>query len=840
MILEKFALALRSVMLRTARSPLKPLWSGLYSAVARGVAVIVAPRRTQASVYLTGSLAGGEPVHGVSDIDLVAVAADADEARRVRRRFEALGRALPPLRRLVPHFFTYDERGFARVLAGPYPVNGLDEGLEALVGPDAPADEAGLLERPGLHGIEWRRLRGSRDLARPPSGDRRVLAAWLELQYRWRWGLYACATPANVERPALGLVVEAARIWLWLARGERHDGRAAPLERALRVMDAEEEGLRHALEIHRELHRSPPLDFGLLFRTFTSLSGAIARLVDGAARDAGATEVALLGAANGDGVPMADWRALALPELDWSSPEGPRLVEQRLEPQAGDPGDPAAVLAAAARDAAGRVPVMRVGSLLVEPTLDPWGRGRLRTVQCPASDPVSFALLDGRASAAFPDLPGWSARDWAGRAVAEHRAWLAAGRDAVPTAGGWIAARPPAVSDGPATVGLLLSAARAALLLESVESGRPTLPLTLADVIGALAERDPGVGADAAEATTAPSPAVVERLRRQVESLPAYFPKSRLRPPSAAHDSRPTRNGAGPFAGRRGANISHWLAQTWWMTREERARGFTREDAERLRELGLDHVRLPVDEHCLWHADGSRDARGFELLETTVEWCRAAGLGVVVASAGPWRDLADLLGSAPTDAVAYELADGPELAEIRQREPERTIVLGGGSAVPTPPVPSGRRVLLGFRYYEPALVTHYRASWLPVHASYAGPIRYPGVPISPAALEGMPAFPRRTLKWINRHHDGERVRHDLAAAAAAAQRTGHPVYCREFGVLDTVPDPVRLRWYRDVIDALEESEIAWSAWDLKGRFGLYRDNRPTVAHRAIAERRFAE
>ena len=69
-----------------------------------------------------------------------------------------------------------------------------------------------------------------------------------------------------------------------------------------------------------------------------------------------------------------------------------------------------------------------------------------------------------------------------------------------------------------------------------------------------------------------------------------------------------------------------------------------------------------------------------------IEWCRAAGLGVVVASAGPWRDLADLLGTLPTDALAYEVADGSELAAIRQREPERTIVLGsGGSAVADAP-----------------------------------------------------------------------------------------------------------------------------------------------------------
>ena len=56
------------------------------------------------NVYLRGSLASGEPLYGLSDIDLVAVAADESESRRVRRRFEALCRALPPLRGLMPHF----------------------------------------------------------------------------------------------------------------------------------------------------------------------------------------------------------------------------------------------------------------------------------------------------------------------------------------------------------------------------------------------------------------------------------------------------------------------------------------------------------------------------------------------------------------------------------------------------------------------------------------------------------------------------------------------------------------------------------------------------------------
>ena len=66
-IADKAALTLRAIVLRTARSPLKPLWRGLYAAIARGVALVVAPRRTRASVYLTGSLASGEPLYGLSD-----------------------------------------------------------------------------------------------------------------------------------------------------------------------------------------------------------------------------------------------------------------------------------------------------------------------------------------------------------------------------------------------------------------------------------------------------------------------------------------------------------------------------------------------------------------------------------------------------------------------------------------------------------------------------------------------------------------------------------------------------------------------------------------------------
>lgn len=536
MIGEKTALALQRVMLRTARSPLKPLWAGLYALTARVVALIVAPRRARTNIYLTGSLAFGEPLYGVSDIDLVAVSADETESRRVRRRYEALCRMLSPLRRVIPHFWTYDARGLARVFAGSYLVNGLAEGRAVFLGPDAVGDGAGLLQRPGLHGApEWRRLRGRFRAVPIPTVQGRLHAAWLELHHRWRYALRACGEEDDVRRAALavGLVAEAARIWLWLAHGERHDGKEAPLKRAQRLLPGEEDGLRYALEVHQAMHRSPAVAVEQLLPCFVRISAAVAGLVDDAATRAGATRVQLLGpevgARSAEDIALLDWTALALPRLD---PGLTDVVEERLVLVHADPTDPAALMAAASRGEIDRVPALRHGSLLIEPTSEVWGYGRLRLVQCRASDPVSAALLDGTDHAAFPELPGWSARDWARRAVAEHRTWLFGAPNQRPGPHKWMGPRPASVSTGPANLGLLLSAARSAVFLESIEEGGPTLPLRLSDVPAALAARAPGLGDDAAEAFAAldasrrelvsPPPGLVGHLRERVESLPSY------------------------------------------------------------------------------------------------------------------------------------------------------------------------------------------------------------------------------------------------------------------------------------------------------------------------------
>ena len=169
-----------------------------------------------------------------------------------------------------------------------------------------------------------------------------------------------------------------------------------------------------------------------------------------------------------DPLPLADWKGVALPGS----------MSDRLTPLDGDPADTAALTAALGAERDGVWRALRRGPLVVLPAIQPPSPGLpfarfrsvMRSVKCPVTDPVVIALLDARSTAAFSELPGFSARDTARRAVTEHRAWRAAG--------------------GSDDAGLL-SAARAGLFAATLEAGAPELLLDEAAVLGRL-EISPG------------------------------------------------------------------------------------------------------------------------------------------------------------------------------------------------------------------------------------------------------------------------------------------------------------------------------------------------------------
>ena len=333
-----------------------------------------------------------------------------------------------------------------------------------------------------------------------------------------------------------------------------------------------------------------------------------------------------------------------------------------------------------------------------------------------------------------------------------------------------------------------------------------------------------------------------------------------------------------PFDIHRGTNVSHWLSQSE-ARGEARRRYFTRGDAQRLADLGLDHLRIPIDEEQMWDESGRRDREAFDLLDGCLQWCRELRLRVIVdlhilrshhfndaeeprlfadpaepeRFADLWRDLSAHLRRRPNDEVAYELLneavarDGDDwnlvarvaYDAIRQEEPERVIVLGSNRwnsplVFEALDIPDGdANLVLTFHYYLPMLITHYRAQWARTGA-YEGPVHYPGQPIAPSDWDALPAEMKHMLAEHNVFYNASVMERDLAQPMAVRKRTGLTIYCGEFGCINQCPDAVRAAWYRDFRSVLDAHGIAWATWDYKGLFGLFdARGKPTVVVEAM-------
>jgi len=497
--------------------------------VARAWVAYLARAEPEASAYLRGSIAAGDVLPGLSDVDAALVlpegpAGPGAARRRAGARWMRLRRAFRLTDLLLDYPLILEEPELREVVNSSAPTHP----HATYLGAAFVQDKVRMLERPGLYGAtdDWRLLRGRE--RRPAESARepqlRRIAAWLELSYWWQWAFPVCADPTGPRTASLcvKLVAEPARIWLWLAHGERAGGRVDALERALHVLPEEEQALRLALELQRSLTSDPrpPLDEVVPF--LVRLSERIAvRLADEVAEQ-GTTGVRLGGLdpleiVHAHGGP----RSGVLPLCDWKGLVFPRLLDELIAPAGGDPADPDVLGRATAADAYGAYTALHTGPLMLLPAARP--RTGMRAVKCGPADPVSFALVEGRVAAAFPEVPGWSAKDTARRAAVEHLAWLRAGSAVVSG---------PADEAGGRTLARLLSAARAALFLESIQDGDPELPLTVTETTRLLAARsatartvvDDALGnyGEFAALRTPPPAATLAAMRALVAELPAY------------------------------------------------------------------------------------------------------------------------------------------------------------------------------------------------------------------------------------------------------------------------------------------------------------------------------
>lgn len=329
------------------------------------------------------------------------------------------------------------------------------------------------------------------------------------------------------------------------------------------------------------------------------------------------------------------------------------------------------------------------------------------------------------------------------------------------------------------------------------------------------------------------------------------------------------------FEIKRGTNISHWLSQSD-ARGEERRKRFTRENAFRLKEIGCDHLRLPVDEVQMWDESNQKEAEAWDLMNQGLDWCREAELKAIVdlhilrshyfidENGGNtlfsdqteadrlgqcWRELAAEMKDRPNDWVAYELmnepiADDPEdwnrvlknpYNVIRETEPERMIAIGSNKwcqvhTFPDFKVPANDpNIMLVFHFYNPMLITHYKAGWAKNIRDYTGPIQYPGHPVKPEVFAELEPELKEKIKDANGYYDMAAMEEGIQLALDMAKETGLKLWCNEFGVVKNTPDDIRKRWYHDFIAVLDKHDIAWSNWDFRGQFGLYdSQDQPTV------------
>src|SRR5919107_6006415 len=264
------------LMTRSARGPLRRLWSLGYAGLTRLVVAWIG-RGEAVTTYLRAGFASGDVVYGLSDVDLALVARDRAARDRVMARWLALRERVPVLDELYD-IAVYDPA----LLADAAAATALTSDGAVYFGAHRRYDDCSLRERPTLHGplSGWKRVRGAE--RRPPlakqSAQERRIAAWLELQTWWAYAFGACADPHGPRKAHLcvKLVAEPARVWLWLVHGERFTRRVDVLRRAAAVLPEEREAFVRALDLQAALPQRPPAPVGEFLPYLVSLSSRIA------------------------------------------------------------------------------------------------------------------------------------------------------------------------------------------------------------------------------------------------------------------------------------------------------------------------------------------------------------------------------------------------------------------------------------------------------------------------------------------------------------------------------------------------------------------------------------
>jgi len=327
-------------------------------------------------------------------------------------------------------------------------------------------------------------------------------------------------------------------------------------------------------------------------------------------------------------------------------------------------------------------------------------------------------------------------------------------------------------------------------------------------------------------------------------------------------------NDLNKFSIRTGVNVSHWLSQSE-KRGEERKNYISKIDFDTIAAIGFDHVRIPVDEVQLWDSLGNKEQEAFDLLHNAINWALEGKLRVIVdlhiirshyfnAESNAlwtdpaeqeklvdlWRQLSAELKRYPNEKLAYEImneavADDPEdwnklftkvLADIRLREPARTVVIGSNMwqipiTFPYLKIPENdTNIILSFHFYTPQTLTHHLAPWTDI-AEYNGPVNYPGWIVDTNYYKELSEITVSAMRrYANGYFDKDILAKEMLPAINVAKAHKLQLYCGEYGIYPTIPEEISLRWYKDICQIFNENNIAYCHWAYKGDFPIVTEN----------------
>ncbi|MCC8187896.1 MAG: glycoside hydrolase family 5 protein [Bacteroides sp.] len=320
---------------------------------------------------------------------------------------------------------------------------------------------------------------------------------------------------------------------------------------------------------------------------------------------------------------------------------------------------------------------------------------------------------------------------------------------------------------------------------------------------------------------------------------------------------------AANFSFRLGVNISNWLSQST-LTGSAREYAFQQYEISNLASWGFDHIRIPVDEEHLFLESGAINREVADLLHRTLGWCEAAGIKVILDLhiirshnfdhavntlwydsweqdyyMNMWHAISAEFRGYSNDLLAYELLNEPVapedamwntlsarvIRELRVHKPERVLIVGanmwnGAYKIPALTVPAGDpNLILSFHFYEPYLLTHYKAEWNDFQYIDVN-LNYPGQLISDQEFYALPQWQQDVVGGYFTYYDKYVLLGQMQAAIDHANALGVRLHCGEFGCYRLTYSQVKYNWVYDMVSLFRERNIPHTYWEYKAGFGF--------------------